>query len=177
MLAQLSGAVLGALLTKGLLLDEGRATHYGAGEISGLLSGNFAGAVVEAIGVFVLVLVILAVFFSQKSKKDWAPLAVGITFVFLVMVGGPLTTACLQPGPLVRPGAGRQLLGRRLALPGRPDRRLAARRRRLQLRDRGRQRPRPIGRAVVLGRAEDPDPGERLSDRFPHAPGRARRVQ
>ena len=33
-LAQLSGAVLGALLTKGLLLDEGRAVHYGAGSKS-----------------------------------------------------------------------------------------------------------------------------------------------
>ncbi len=31
-LAQLSGGVLGALLAKALLLDEGRATHYGAGD-------------------------------------------------------------------------------------------------------------------------------------------------
>src|SRR6185503_13927646 len=60
-LAQLSGADLGALLTKGLLLDEGRATNYGAGQISGLLAGNVAGAVVEVIGVFALVLVILSV--------------------------------------------------------------------------------------------------------------------
>ncbi|HET7443547.1 MAG TPA: aquaporin [Solirubrobacterales bacterium] len=96
-LAQLSGAVLGALLTKGLLLDEGRATHYGAGEISGLLSGNFAGTVVEGIGVFALVLVILSVVFSKKSLKDWGPLAIGTTFVFLVMVGGPLTGACYNP--------------------------------------------------------------------------------
>jgi MIP family channel proteins len=96
-LAQLSGAVLGALLTKGLLLDEGRATHYGAGEISGLLSGNFAGTVVEGIGVFALVLVILSVVFSEKSLKDWGPLAIGTTFVFMVMVGGPLTGACFNP--------------------------------------------------------------------------------
>ncbi|HUC00662.1 MAG TPA: aquaporin [Solirubrobacterales bacterium] len=96
-LAQLSGAVLGALLTKGLLLDEGRATHYGAGEVSGLLSGNFAGSVVEGIGVFALVLVILSVVFSKKSLKDWGPLAIGTTFVFLVMVGGPLTGACYNP--------------------------------------------------------------------------------
>jgi MIP family channel proteins len=96
-LAQLSGAVLGALLTKALLEDEGRATHYGAGTISGLLSGNVAGAVVEGIGVFVLVLVILAVVFSEKSLKDWGPLAIGLTFVFMVMVGGPLTGACFNP--------------------------------------------------------------------------------
>ncbi len=43
MLAQFSGAVLGALLVKGLLLDEGRATHYGAATVSGLLGGNFQG--------------------------------------------------------------------------------------------------------------------------------------
>jgi len=96
-LAQLSGAVLGALLTKGLLLDEGRATHYGAGQISGLLSGNFAGSIVEAVGTFCLVLVILAVVFSKKSLKDWGPLAIGTTFVFLVMVGGPLTGGCYNP--------------------------------------------------------------------------------
>ncbi|HEV7562747.1 MAG TPA: aquaporin [Solirubrobacterales bacterium] len=96
-LAQLSGAVLGALLTKALLLDEGRATHYGAAQISGYLSGNVAGAVVEGIGVFALVLVILSVVFSKKSLKDWGPLAIGTTFVFLVMVGGPLTGASFNP--------------------------------------------------------------------------------
>ncbi len=97
MLAQLSGAVLGALLTKALLLDEGRATHYGAGTVSGLLANNTAGAAVEAMGVFALVLVILAVVFSEKSTKDWGPLAIGTTFVFIVMVGGPLTGACFNP--------------------------------------------------------------------------------
>ncbi|HEY0278216.1 MAG TPA: aquaporin [Solirubrobacterales bacterium] len=96
-LAQLSGAVLGALLTKALLLDEGRAVHYGAGSVSSLLANNTAGAAVEAIGVFALVLVILAVVFSEKSTKDWGPLAIGLTFVFMVMVGGPLTGACFNP--------------------------------------------------------------------------------
>jgi MIP family channel proteins len=96
-LAQLSGAVLGALLTKGLLLDEGRAAHYGAGSVSSLLANNAAGAAVEAIGVFALVLVILAVVFSERSLKDWGPLAIGLTFVFMVMVGGPLTGACFNP--------------------------------------------------------------------------------
>lgn len=96
-LAQLSGAVLGALLTKSLLEDEGRATHYGAGAVTGLLANNTAGAVVEGLGVLVLVMVILATVFSKKSLKDWAPLAIGTTFVFMVMVGGPLTGACFNP--------------------------------------------------------------------------------
>jgi MIP family channel proteins len=96
-LAQLSGAVLGALLAKGLLLDEGRATHYGAAQVSGLLSGNFAGSVVEAVGTFCLVLVILAAVYSKKSLKDWAPIAIGTTLGFIVMVGGPLTGGSFNP--------------------------------------------------------------------------------
>jgi MIP family channel proteins len=97
MLAQLSGGVLGALLTKGLLLDEGRATHYAAPEVSALLGNNFDGAIVEAVGTFCLVLVILAALFSKKGAKDWAPLAIGTTLVFIVMVGGPLTGGSFNP--------------------------------------------------------------------------------
>jgi MIP family channel proteins len=97
MLAQFVGGVLGAWLTKGLLLDEGRATHYGAAQVSGLLSGNFAGAIVEAVGTFCLVLVILAAVYSKKSFKEWAPLAIGTTLGFIVMVGGPLTGGSFNP--------------------------------------------------------------------------------
>jgi MIP family channel proteins len=97
MLAQLSGGVLGALLCKALLLDEGRATHYGAAQVSGLLGGNFQGAIVETVGTFCLVLVILAAVYSVKSIKDWAPLAIGTTLGFIVMVGGPLTGGSFNP--------------------------------------------------------------------------------
>jgi MIP family channel proteins len=96
-LAQLSGGVLGALLCKALLEDEGRATNYGAAEVSGLLAGNFAGSIVEAIGTFCLVLVILAAVYSRKSLKDWAPLAIGTTLGFIVMVGAPLTGGAFNP--------------------------------------------------------------------------------
>jgi glycerol uptake facilitator-like aquaporin len=89
--------VLGALLTKGLLMDEGRATNYGAAEVSGLLAGNFAGSIVEMIGTFCLVLVILAAVYSEKSFKEWAPLAIGTTLGFIVMVGGPLTGGSFNP--------------------------------------------------------------------------------
>jgi MIP family channel proteins len=97
MLAQLSGGVLGALLCKGLLLDEGRAGNYGATQVSALLGNNFQGAIVEAVGVFCLVLVILAAVFSKKSIKDWAPLAIGTTLGFIVMVGGPLDGGSFNP--------------------------------------------------------------------------------
>jgi MIP family channel proteins len=97
MLAQLSGGVLGALLAKGLLLDEGRATNYAAAQVSGLLGGDFQGMIIEGIGTFCLVLVILAAVYSKKSVKDWAPLAIGTTLGFIVMVGGPLTGGSFNP--------------------------------------------------------------------------------
>jgi MIP family channel proteins len=96
-LAQLSGGVLGALLAKGLLLDEGRAGHYGAATVSPLLGGNFQGFIVEGIGTFVLVLVVLSVLFNPRVRQEWGPLAIGFTLVFLVMLFGPLTGAALNP--------------------------------------------------------------------------------
>jgi glycerol uptake facilitator protein len=96
-LAQLSGAVLGALLVKGLLLDEGRALGYGNPEVSGLLSGNFAGFVVEGLGAFLLVLVILAVAMNPRARQEWAPFAIGSTLGFAVMIFGPLTGGSFNP--------------------------------------------------------------------------------
>ena len=126
-LAQLSGGVLGALLAKGLLLDEGRAGHYGAATVSPLLGGNFQGFIVEAIGTFVLVLVVLSVLFNPRVRQEWGPLAIGFTLVFIVMVFGPLTGAAVNParwfGPAligeefsdVWPYLGGELLGAVLA--------------------------------------------------------------
>jgi MIP family channel proteins len=96
-LAQLSGAVLGALLVKGILLDEGRALGYGNPEVSGLLSSNFQGFVVEGLGTFLLVLVILAVAMNPRARQEWAPLAIGATLGFLVMIFGPLTGGSFNP--------------------------------------------------------------------------------
>ena len=96
-LAQLSGGVLGALLTKALLLDEGRASDYGTPAISDLLGGALQGAVVEGIGTFVLVLTVLAVALNPSARKHWAPLAIGAALGFLVMVLGPLTGGSFNP--------------------------------------------------------------------------------
>ncbi len=96
-LAQLSGAVLGALAVKGFLLDEGRAVNWGAGEVSSLLSGNFSGMLMEAIGTFLLVLAIVAVAMNVKARTEWAPLTIGLTFAFAVMILGPLTGGVMNP--------------------------------------------------------------------------------
>ncbi len=96
-LAQLSGGVLGALLAKGLLLDEGRASNFAAPQISPLLAGNFAGFVVEGIGTFLVVLALLAIAFNPRVRQEWAPLVTGLTLGFVVMVFGPLTGAPVNP--------------------------------------------------------------------------------
>jgi len=96
-LAQLSGAVLGALMVKGLILDEGQATNYGAGAISPLLSGSFAAAVVEGLGAMMIVLAVCAVAFNPRARQEWAPLTIGLIFTVAVMIFGPLTGACFNP--------------------------------------------------------------------------------
>jgi MIP family channel proteins len=96
-LAQLSGGVLGALMVKGFLLDQGRASSYGAAEISPMLAHSTAGALIEAIGTFLLVLVVIAVALNVRARQEWAPLAIGLTFAFVVMVFGPLTGAAVNP--------------------------------------------------------------------------------
>lgn len=96
MLAQLSGGVLGALLTKAFILDEGRASDYGVPKVQPLLGSAFQGALVEGIGTFVLVLVVLAVALNPEIRR-WAALAVGGSLGFLVMVLGPLTVGSFNP--------------------------------------------------------------------------------
>ena len=96
-LAQLSGAVLGALMVKGFLLDEGRAGHYGAVSVSPLLSGNFAGGLIEMIGTFFLVLAVCAVAFNPRARREWAPLVIGLTLGMDVMIFGPLTGSAVNP--------------------------------------------------------------------------------
>jgi MIP family channel proteins len=96
-LAQLSGGVLGALIVKGLLEDEGKLGGYGNPEIAANLGGNFQGFIVEGLGAFLLVLVILAVAMNPRARQEWAPLAIGTTLGFVVMIFGPLTGASVNP--------------------------------------------------------------------------------
>jgi MIP family channel proteins len=95
-LAQLSGGVLGALLTKAFLLDEGRASDYGTPKVSALLGSPFQGFLVEGIGGFVLVMVVLAVALNPETRR-WAAISIGGALGFLVMVLGPLTGGSFNP--------------------------------------------------------------------------------
>lgn len=96
-LAQLSGGVLGALLVKGLLSDEGAASNYGALDVSPLLGGDFAGMIVEALGTALLVLAVVAVALNPRAWQSWAPLVIGTTLGLAVMIFGPLTGGGFNP--------------------------------------------------------------------------------
>jgi MIP family channel proteins len=107
--AQLGGGVAGALLTKLLLEDEGRAVDYGVTAVSARLDeAIFPGMVVEALGTFFLVWVILGVAVNPRATKEWAALAIGAALGMGVMVLAPLTGAGFNParsfGPAIVSG-------------------------------------------------------------------------
>ena len=107
--AQLAGAVGGALLTRALLKDEGEGVNYGVTLVSDRLDGDILpGMVVEGLGTFFLVWVIVGVAVNPRGSRDWAAFAIGATLGMLVMVLGPLTGAGFNParsfGPAIVSG-------------------------------------------------------------------------
>ena len=107
--AQLAGGTAGALLTKALLDDEGAGENYGATTVSDALGGDILpGMVVEAIGTFFLVWVIVGVAVNPRATKEWAALAIGAALGMGVMVLAPLTGAGFNParsfGPAIVSG-------------------------------------------------------------------------
>jgi glycerol uptake facilitator protein len=96
--AQLAGGVGGALLTKAILLDEGKAENYGATAVSDVIGGKiFPGMVVEALGTFFLLWAIIGVAVNPRATKDWAAFAIGGALGMAVMVFAPLTGAGFNP--------------------------------------------------------------------------------
>jgi MIP family channel proteins len=117
-LCQLAGGVAAALVTKGLIEDEGRGVHYGATILSSHLN-TFGGICAEGIGTFFLVWAVVGVAVNPTAFKGWAGLVIGGTLGLAVMIMAPLTGAGLNParsfGPAVvahafAPGAGKWLL-------------------------------------------------------------------
>jgi aquaporin-4 len=107
--AQLAGAVAGALLTKGILLDEGETENYGATTVSNIIDGSaFTGMIVEALGTFFLIWAIIGVAVHPRAAKDWAAFAIGGALGMGVMIFGPITGAGFNParsfGPAIVSG-------------------------------------------------------------------------
>jgi glycerol uptake facilitator len=99
-LAQLVGAVLGALLTKLLLNNfaNADAVNFGAPSVSAALDHKtLLGMLGEFIGTFVLVLTIVAVAVDPRVDRALAPLAIGGALGLGVMIMGSLTGGSFNP--------------------------------------------------------------------------------
>lgn len=98
--AQLAGAVAGALLVKLLLgqFDQAEQLNYGAVGLSDLIEDKTTlGMLGEFIGTFFLVFAIVGVVLDPRLDRALAPLAIGAALGLAVMVIGPLTGAGLNP--------------------------------------------------------------------------------
>jgi MIP family channel proteins len=119
--AQLAGAVAGALLTKLLLTEfsNAAAVNFGATTVSDRLGGKIGlGMLGEFIGTFVLVFTIVGVALDPRVDRALAPLAIGAALGLGVMIMGSLTGAGFNPARSFGPalvsgefdGAGKFLL-------------------------------------------------------------------
>lgn len=103
---QLAGGIAGALLTKVLLLDEGRgAVHYGAVAVSEkFLQGRALPALLaEVVGTFVLMWAIMGCAVNPRGQREWAGLVIGFALGLAVMALAPLTGAGLNPARALGP--------------------------------------------------------------------------
>lgn len=99
-IAQLAGAVVGALLTKLLLNNfaNADAVNFGAPAVSDALDGKTTlGMIAEFIGTFFLVLTIVAVAVDPRVDRALAPLAIGVALGLGAFVFAPMTGASLNP--------------------------------------------------------------------------------
>lgn len=101
---QCAGGILGALLCKALLSNEGADVNYGAVAVSASLDHKiFLGAIAEGVGTFFLVWAIVGVAVNPAGLKDWAGLSIGTTLGMLVMIFGSLSGAGLNPARALGP--------------------------------------------------------------------------
>jgi MIP family channel proteins len=109
-LVQLAGAVAAALVTKLLLMDEGRGVNYGATVVSEkFLQGKPLGAVlVEVIGTFTLMWAIMTFAVNPRGERNLSGLGIGMALGLAVMVFAPLDGAGFNParsfGPAIVAG-------------------------------------------------------------------------
>lgn len=96
---QLIGGICGAFMTKFVLANPlADQVNVGAASLNtSLLGGTAEGLVVEALGTFFLVWAVVAMAMNPRAPKEWAPLVIGVTLGFAVMIGGALTGGAYNP--------------------------------------------------------------------------------
>lgn len=95
-IAQLLGAVLGALALKTVFVDVSSSLNLGTPALASGLT-LFNGILVEAIITFFLVFVIFAVAVDKRAPKGMYGLAIGMVVTFGILAVGPLTGAAMNP--------------------------------------------------------------------------------
>ena len=104
--AQLSGAILGAFLLKAIIPDAQEGV-LGSHALGVGISGG-AGLVTEMVLTFILVFVIFATAIDRRGPGNLAPLAIGMAVAVGLFVGVPLTGASMNPartfGPALAAG-------------------------------------------------------------------------
>ncbi len=98
--AQLAGAVAGALLVRGLFTEfpNAEVQNFGAPALSERIGGKLGlGMLAEFLGTFFLVFTIVSVAANPRTAKDFAALTIGGTLGVTVMCLAPLTGAGFNP--------------------------------------------------------------------------------
>ena len=97
--AQLAGAVIGALLLKAAFVSGIEAqTNLGAHALNmNVLDGKGAGVLVEAVLTFMLVFTVFATAMDPRGMANLAPIAIGFAVLADNFVGVPLTGASMNP--------------------------------------------------------------------------------
>jgi aquaporin TIP len=95
--AQLTGAVIGALLLEAAVVGEVEGS-LGAHSLNlGALDGEGGGVLVEAVLTFVLVFTVFATAIDPRGMSNLAPVAIGLAVLVDHLVGVPLTGASMNP--------------------------------------------------------------------------------
>lgn len=110
LVAQLLGAVLGALLLVGVFGTG--AVEFGVGWTElGEGVGAWQGTLAEAVGTFLLVVAIMAMAVDRRAPAGWAGWMIGLTVTCSILVIGPLTGSAINPARTFGPYVAAWLFG------------------------------------------------------------------
>lgn len=99
---QFAGAILAALLIKGIIPHQAETVKYASTAISVDIS-TAAAIVLEAMATFFLVWTVVGTAVNPDGRKEWAPLAIAGALGLGVLLIAPLTGAGINPARAVAP--------------------------------------------------------------------------